>query len=225
MAASIQWYTVKTTNLVSTANESFSGNSSFVPPNWFVKIRMVKSGDPPCVSNGNCSMAILADSPEFITFNNGSRVTALPNNGIQTAVPTPSNMTVTTTITMTQSHTEIATATESSDSTANRKIEIAAGVAGGVGGLLLGILAAASVLYFRRSKPVEPSPSNSPQIARPINTRRVPNTMTQSPATQWFASWGGQTRYEPSYAPVMPEQSGGHIGSRGVATLDFQRNE
>jgi len=67
-----------------------------VPSNYFITIRMITSGQKPLGNNG--TNFIEDDSPEFITFNNNSTVTSLPNNGIRMAVPTPMKTTNTTRI-------------------------------------------------------------------------------------------------------------------------------
>src|ERR1700738_212848 len=82
---------------------------STIPANQFVRIRIVGVGNPPCVSNGNCTNVILAESSEFITFNNKSVVTRLPDNGIRSTVPGPTNTTTRTSSTPTPIATPIVT--------------------------------------------------------------------------------------------------------------------
>jgi hypothetical protein len=64
-----------------------------MPSDYFVRIHIVRAGFSPCISEGNCTDDILAESPEFITFKHNSVVTALPGNGIRSSVPTPTKIT------------------------------------------------------------------------------------------------------------------------------------
>jgi len=132
-----------------------------IPPNFFITIRIVTSGQSVCIQGNNCTSFIQAESPEFITFNNNSKVTKLPNNGIRSTVPTPApNTTITSTITaptilitQTSKHSLRPQLTSDSITTtpepvSNKTPTIAAGVAGSVGGFLLGGVASALLFLF-----------------------------------------------------------------------------
>ena len=72
-----------------------------VPANSFISVRMVGAGRSICLTGGSCTRFIRAESQEFITYNDNSSVTSLPNGGIRTIVPTPAPPPNTTRITST----------------------------------------------------------------------------------------------------------------------------
>ena len=130
----------------------------------------------------------------------------------------------------------------------SNKTSIIVGVAGGVGGLLLGVLAAASVVFFRkRRQKKEGQPYTGVQISEPFVDPRLPNveaspvqsgSPTSAPPRPTFEETGSLNTWQTGerdsispelrarwtggtrYEPLSPEEQ--VQGARRIATLEFR---
>lgn len=226
-----------------------------LPANTFMTIQFVRTGRGACINLEDCGQFIQNESPEFITYDNKSVITRLPNGGIRTTVPTPtssksasssassarstSSHTIMTTVTRLSvprtSLIDLETVSPSPDPPSHTPT-IIAGVAGGVGGLLVGsvIGALALVCLGRQRDKKRPKSFLGPtDIAarggyNDIGAQRdeivdgnllspvQPGDRT-GPSPEMRGRWAGGTRYE----PLNPDDANVGDGRR-VATLEFQ---
>jgi hypothetical protein len=185
---------------------------------------MVTAGHSVCLAGGSCTRNVQDETPEFITFNQNSTITSLPNGGIRTTVPTPTQphnttiritataQTVTASLTGTivmGTFSHLVTMTAQPDP--SNKIPIIAGVTGGVGGLLLGAVLAAVVFAFRSRRKERQARYTWLNISEPIPNPRPSNA--------------GSGRIQGLVVPLSPASGRGGVGNASMETASLQSRE
>lgn len=236
--------------IVPTVGGIWSGEvSASLPANVFMIVQFVRTGRGVCVDLENCGQFVQDESPEFITFNNESVVTSLPNGGIRTAVPTPTSKSTSSSVSRvvsTSSQTIIHTVTgiflwqsplmylavSPSDPPPSHTTEIIAGVVAGVGGLVVGIAIGAATLFYlgqRQKKSRKSSflgPMDLAAAREGLVTEGVADGNLLSPIrpehrTNPSPEMRGRWAGGTRYEPLNPDE-GNPADGRRVATLEFQ---
>ena len=198
---------------------------SEIPGDYFITVRMVTAGRSVCLTGGTCLRNIQDETPDFITFNQNSSITSLPNGGIRTSVPTPTqphNTTIRITATaqtVTASLTgkislstisQLVTTTAQPDP--SNKIPIIAGVAGGLGGLLLGAALAAVFVVFQSRRKQQQARYTWLNISEPIPNPRPSNG-------------GSATRIQGLAVPLSPASGVGGVANASSETESLQNGD